>query len=90
MTREKGLEIIQKMVESERKRQDGRWNTDFKPLCEWMTILMEEVGEMSRAILEDDGASLMEELCQVCAIAQNIGLQCFDGESNSNVSIDIV
>ncbi len=38
----------------------------------WIAVLMEEVGEVARAILEEDEDSLVEELVQVAAVAIRI------------------
>lgn len=38
----------------ERFRQEKKWNTQCHTPDRWMVILMEEVGEANRAILEND------------------------------------
>lgn len=55
----------------ERQRQDERWGTpQFRPNAPWGLILMEEVGEVSRAILERKPmGELRKELVQVAAVA---------------------
>lgn len=42
-----------------------RAHTDFK----WLAILMEEVGEVAKAILEHDLDNVEEEIIQVAAVA---------------------
>ncbi len=53
----------------ERNRQDKKWGAerDLDPLL-WNAILGEEVGEVSKAILEND-EGLYDELIQVAAVA---------------------
>lgn len=59
-------------IEDERLRQDERWGPMPRDLTpeEWLAILVEEVGEVAKAIV--DGASWAEyrrELIQVAAVA---------------------
>lgn len=61
---------IYEQIAAERKWQDARWGSqrmlsDFK----WVCILGEEVGEVHRAILEQDIKNLQQELVQVAAVA---------------------
>jgi NTP pyrophosphatase (non-canonical NTP hydrolase) len=65
----------------ERERQDAKWCRGYDEAGNliWaddetsaekkLTILMEEVGEVARAILERDPYNLREELVQVAAVA---------------------
>jgi NTP pyrophosphatase (non-canonical NTP hydrolase) len=70
------------LVAEERKRQDDKWGREYimenreRVHYYWpsspeqkLTILMEEVGEVARAILEHDVQNLREELTQVAALA---------------------
>lgn len=41
-------------VGNERHRQEKKWGAQNRVPVMWMTILMEEVGEAARAILEKD------------------------------------
>lgn len=54
----------------ERQLQDEKWGLqrDLTPAM-WLMILMEEVGELSRAALELDKENWKEELTQVAAVA---------------------
>ena len=63
-----GLEMPQWVVEiaGERKRQDGKFGVETMSDERWLAVLVEEVGEVARAILEGDG--LDEELVQVAAV----------------------
>ena len=62
-------QVIWSILE-ERGRQDRKWGSQRTHSPEkWLTILMEEVGEVARASLEDDPLSYIEELVQVAAVA---------------------
>jgi NTP pyrophosphatase (non-canonical NTP hydrolase) len=67
---------IYKQIEAERIRQDGLWGVQRHSLDRWLTILVEEVGEVAKAIQGDDpdrvGDEAEEELVQVAAVAVQI------------------
>ncbi len=55
----------------ERARQDEKWGKARErnqTKRQWLTILMEEVGEVAEAILEGDDANYPVELVQVAAV----------------------
>ena len=60
-------------VDEERCRQDIKWGTinnfDDRPLDRWLTILVEEVGELAEGIQNRDQANIEEEATQVAAVA---------------------
>lgn len=62
-------------VAQERERQDqlfpGAWDRldDYYQRTKRLTILVEEVGEVARAVLEKDLLNLEVELVQVAAVA---------------------
>ena len=56
-------------VRRERLRQFKKWGQQDHDEDKWMTILMEEVGEVARAVLEEDPSNYREELIQVAAVA---------------------
>lgn len=61
-------------MQTERKRQNlihGEHNKT-NTLFEWATILGEEYGEVCKAIQENQGSNLKEELIQVAAVCQAI------------------
>jgi hypothetical protein len=66
-------------VLAERLRQDRKWGSQRRLTKEkWLTILVEEVGEVANAILDGTGDELREEIVQVAAVAVlglEIGLQ---------------
>ena len=65
-------ELVMAMINAERNRQDEKWGrtTDgwdaSHPVK--LTVLVEEVGEVGRAILECDIQNLQEELVQTAAV----------------------
>ncbi len=68
MTRVQALEL----VSLERDRQNKLW---VREDCAWdevdtlkLTVLVEEVGEVARAVLEDDNENLRQELTEVAAV----------------------
>lgn len=60
--------VFQKIAR-ERKAQDAKWGEQNHHDGYWSLILSEEVGELAKAILQDDGTNLDEELTQVAAVA---------------------
>jgi NTP pyrophosphatase (non-canonical NTP hydrolase) len=63
-------------VARERARQDEIWgesNPLYKDVMSALTVLMEEVGEMAKAVLEGDLDGLRGEAIQVAAVAVAIG-----------------
>lgn len=63
-------------VAYERVHQDRKWGADRNLVDrQWLPILVEEVGEVSEAILEEGG--LRDELIQVAAVAV-AWVECLD------------
>lgn len=72
-------EEILHAISEERDRQDAKWGTNFEDRCwqDWVTILMEEVGEVANAVLEEPHElhttyareKIRKELIQVAAVA---------------------
>ncbi|MDP3766692.1 MAG: MazG nucleotide pyrophosphohydrolase domain-containing protein [Dehalococcoidia bacterium] len=63
--------LIQDVLD-ERARQDAKWGHPTEraiSLGTWQVVLVEEVGEVSRAILHRDRDNLRDELIQVAAVA---------------------
>lgn len=58
------MEILQ-----ERERQFKKWGLQDHDEDRWMVILMEEVGEVARAIFDENADNYREELIQVAAVA---------------------
>jgi NTP pyrophosphatase (non-canonical NTP hydrolase) len=72
-------------VRAERERQDEKWGEQNHMPDRWMCILMEEVGEAAKEILEAQATILVprgrkkfrEEMVQVAAVALAI-IECVD------------
>ncbi len=57
------------LIVDERVRQDNKWGEDRKqPAFLWLTILIEEVGEVAKAILERDMENMKVEMIQCAAV----------------------
>jgi len=76
MTRDEAFALIT----AERKRQAKRWagehawgsgdcSSGAVPVAVKSTVLLEEAGEVGRAVLDGDGEGLKRELVQVAAVA---------------------
>lgn len=48
------LSEAQAKVYAERRRQDTKWGNQHHPCSVWLTILLEEVGSVARAINEQE------------------------------------
>ncbi len=69
------------LVLTERQSQSARWGTEHSMLSEQtstsylktkLVVLMEEVGELAKEILEKNDALALEEAVQVAAVAMAI------------------
>lgn len=58
------------LVQTERERQAEKWGEPARHPHTWITILSEELGEVSRAVLHGNKENLIEELVQVAAVAE--------------------
>lgn len=74
---------IWQMILAERDRQDekhGAMPRNFKPDV-YLAVLVEEVGEVARALKKKDGLNYEEELIQVVAVAVAALEDYFEGEA---------
>ena len=63
-------ENVLQAIQDERDRQDAKWGSQrHLPPETWLTILVEEVGEVAESILEHDPNNYVLELVQVAAVA---------------------
>jgi len=63
-------ESVVKQVLAERKRQDQLFGSQWhRTRAEWLSILMEEVGEAAQASNDGDTKHFAEEMVQVAALA---------------------
>ncbi|RNB63279.1 hypothetical protein EDM55_29225 [Brevibacillus centrosporus] len=72
-------------VLEERCKQDAKWGKQRHDLGGWLMILMEEVGEVSEAMMKErgwgkptDANDLYKELIQVAAVASAIAEQVLE------------
>lgn len=65
-------------VQDERKKQDKKWGEQEHGGHAWVSILTEEVGEVAKAINEDDMVEALKELEQVAAVASAMWEQIMD------------
>lgn len=68
------MEEVFKLVRAERAAQDEKWGTESNPMAvggshKKMTILVEEVGEVAKALLDGGPEDVRKELVQVAATA---------------------
>ena len=55
-------------IQEERDRQNAKWGVKSLPPTIWLPVLVEEVGEVARAIMEQDNQAMRGELVQVAAV----------------------
>jgi NTP pyrophosphatase (non-canonical NTP hydrolase) len=62
-------ETIMEYIVVERQRQDHKWG-GYRQLSpkDWLSILVEEIGEVAAAILNHDKHAVFEEAIQVAAV----------------------
>ena len=65
----KNVERAFARIRLERVDQDDKWGEQNHTWDYWLGILMEEVGELAKAIIERDSAQVDAELTQVAAVA---------------------
>ena len=59
------------LIEIEREAQDEKWGEQRHSDEKWLAILLEELGEAAKAVLEKNEEGLLEETVQVAAVLQN-------------------
>jgi len=69
------IQSFEELVKEERARQDEKWGEQNLHSAVWLAILMEEVGELSTALLNSffdnqRKKNTKEELAQVAAVCQ--------------------
>ncbi len=60
---------VLRQVKKRREKQNEKWGQSSHPLPFWLTILVEEVGEVSEAILAGNTEEVKDELLDVSAVA---------------------
>lgn len=61
---------FQDLISLEREYQIQKWGEQKHSDERWLAILTEEVGEVAKAILENDDVELLNEMCQVGAVLE--------------------
>jgi NTP pyrophosphatase (non-canonical NTP hydrolase) len=62
------MQRIFDLVKAERTKQDAKWGQQNHEARSWMLIAMEEIGEISKAVLEEDFQNYIVELVQTTAV----------------------
>jgi len=64
-------EQIYRLIQIERTAQEHKWGIQNHPPLYWLGILMEEVGEVAKAVIEEKRSynEVKEELVQVAAVS---------------------
>lgn len=70
------LEIMVE-IEMQCKGQDGKWGEQNHHMLYWLGILMEEVGEVAKGMIEYDDDQMRKELIHTAAVAV-AAIECFD------------
>ena len=60
--------LFLRQLVDERKRQDEKWGQNIVDRDRMVVVLLEEVGEVARALLDGDVSNLSTELIQVGAV----------------------
>ena len=63
-------EAFQDLIQVEREAQIEKWGHQVHPDEKWVAILLEEAGEVAKAVLEKDDSALLQEMVQVAAVLQ--------------------
>ena len=59
------------LIQLERNAQDEKWGEQRHSDEKWLTILLEEIGEAAKAVLEENDEALLVEVVQVAAVLEN-------------------
>ena len=59
------------LIQMERNAQDEKWGEQRHTDEKWLTILLEEIGEAAKAVLEENDEALLVEVVQVAAVLEN-------------------
>lgn len=59
------------LIQMERNDQDEKWGEQRHTDEKWLTILLEEIGEAAKAVLEENDEALLVEVVQVAAVLEN-------------------
>lgn len=87
MNRNARLGSVQLEVARELLRQYDKWGEQNHDTMYWLGILMEEVGEASKAAIEYDYIAYRTEMVHVAAVAVNM-IEAFDRSNIHSASSD--
>ena len=74
------MDEYEKLINAERARQLEKWGVQNHDFPLWSLILIEEVGEFAKAILEGENMSdIKNELIQIAAVCKAIYEDKFGG-----------
>ena len=58
------------LIQIERNNQIEKWGEQRHTDEKWLTIILEELGEAAKAVLEENEEGLLEEIVQTAALLQ--------------------
>ena len=58
------------LIQIERNAQDEKWGEQRHSDEKWLAIILEELGEAAKAVLEKNEEGILEETVQVAALLQ--------------------
>lgn len=61
---------FQDLIQMEREAQIAKWGHQEHSDEKWGMILLEEAGEVAKAVLEKNDAALLQEMVQVAAVLE--------------------
>ena len=62
--------VFQDMTDIERQYQVKKWGVQHHTDEKWGMILLEEVGELAKAVLEKNESNILTEMVQVAAVLE--------------------
>ena len=63
-------EAFSDLIQIERNAQDEKWGEQRHSDEKWLAIILEELGEAAKAVLEKNEEGILEETVQVAALLQ--------------------
>ena len=63
-------EAFNDLIQIERDAQDEKWGEQRHSDEKWVVIILEELGEAAKAVVEKNEAGILEETVQVAALLQ--------------------
>ena len=63
-------EAFNDLIQIERDAQDEKWGEQRHSDEKWIVIILEELGEAAKAVIEKNEADILEETVQVAALLQ--------------------